>query len=234
MINWKFQTDPNRALFPISGDSVPFGENRYTGWDCLFCSGNCSQVEVFSRQLCRSSSGLDSWDHAEVENVTQECCRRSCSPQFSEHRTISGRKSEVSLYFIVVLITVFHIDALLSIWRRLPFAFRWASRLRSNSASLYSEGSALLQEIGTLTLNKVSVMQSLQPRQHRSHDSCAWCLLFVLYFFQIVSTVNCGECNNLCQVKLLTDTEPVGSVQASVTTPDWDAWLCKWLRFFRW
>lgn len=57
----------------------------------LFCSGDCSQVEVFSRQLCCSSAGSGSWDHAGVENVTQECCWRSRSPQLLELRTISGR-----------------------------------------------------------------------------------------------------------------------------------------------
>lgn len=66
--------------------------------DNSFCSGDGSQVEAFSRQLRRSGSGSgsgsDSWDHAGVENVTQECCRMSCSLQVLELRAISGRNGE--------------------------------------------------------------------------------------------------------------------------------------------
>lgn len=72
-------------------------EKADTVSDNSFCSGDGSQVEAFSRQLRRSGSGSgsdsdsDSWDHAGVENVTQECCRLSCSLQVLELRAISGR-----------------------------------------------------------------------------------------------------------------------------------------------
>lgn len=137
-------------------------------------NGDCSQVEVFSPVSLAAPAptltrGIMQGLRTSLRNAAEGATLhkfQSSGPYQAEFGgfTLFHRNFEPQL----TAVTVFSIHACSVFGDVYLSHFRWAPWLSSNSASLYRVGRVLLQETGALTLHRVTVMQSLQPRQHIS------------------------------------------------------------------